>query len=386
MSTSTPGRAASYLPNVQIMRFVAALMVLLGHLMHETVDHRVPFMAPLLDKSGIEWGSGVDIFFVISGFVMYYLSHERFGQRGYPAEFLSRRLVRVVPLYWIFTSLMLLAVWLLPAVIRHAGAARSFVVSSYLFYPVARADGLVRPTLALGWTLEYEMFFYACFALALLGRRSVGVLGLVGGFLLLVIAGPALPREATPLVFWSNPVILEFLLGMLVAQLYLKGLRLSARLQWLLIAAAILLMLLATPLKWERLFWAGVPACLLVAGAVLGPCWKSRWLELGGDSSYSLYLSHPFTLNLLALLWTWGHLPPSGAAYVLSGMIACVLVGVAIHRLIEAPLLGQFRRPRAIPIRSGSEAFLHAPAGAGYMAPIARERVAGPHELETREG
>jgi peptidoglycan/LPS O-acetylase OafA/YrhL len=339
-----PASPAPYLPNLQVMRFVAAFMVLLGHLLHETADHRVPLMHALRDRSGIEWGSGVDLFFVISGFVMYYLSYEKFGRRKYPLEFLNRRLVRVVPLYWLFTTLMLLALWQLPGQIRHADVSWRAVLASYFFYPMTRPDGLVRPILGLGWTLEYEMFFYACFALALLARRRIGMFALGAVFLIGAACRPWIPSGATPLLFWCDPVILEFALGILVAHLYRRGVRLSRPVQWLFMATGVGLMILTTPLGWNRLFWAGLPALLLVAGAALGPTWRARWMELGGDSSYSLYLSHPFTLNLLALLWIWLRLPPSGVLYVLSGMLACVLVGALVYQLVEAPLLKQLRR------------------------------------------
>ena len=347
-----PGAGSgSYLPNLQVMRFVAASMVLFGHLLHETTDSRLPSMYWPTDLLGIEWGSGVDIFFVISGFVMFYLAYDRFGRNGFAAEFIRRRLVRVVPMYWLFTSLMLLALWLFPWQVHHAEATPLSIAASYLFFPTERSDGLVRPILGLGWTLEYEIFFYACFAVALLHRRRAGMMGLVTLFLLLVLLGAIFPEPPTALFFYSRPVILEFLAGMFIAYLYLAGFRVGRKTQWALMVAGFVLLWAMAPLRdLDRLVWAGIPACVLVCGAILGPAWRIRLFELAGDSSYSLYLSHPFTLNALALTWTRWQLPPSAAAYVAAGMVACVLTGFAIHRVIEMPSI-EFLRRIARPVR-----------------------------------
>ncbi len=345
---------SGYLPNLQALRFIAALMVLLGHLLHETRDGHLPSIQGLNDPLGIEFGSGVDIFFIISGFVMYYLSHEKFGRYGFSGEFIRRRLVRVVPLYWLFTSLMLLALWLFPAQVRHAEASPLSVLASYLFFPTQRSDGLVRPILGLGWTLDYEVFFYGCFAVALLYPKRAALTGLATLFLLLVALGTIFPGAPTAMAFWSRPVILEFLAGVVIAHVYLAGVRIGRTSQWALIVAGFLLLWALSPLDdMDRLFWAGIPGCFVVCGVILGPVWRVRMLELGGNSSYSLYLSHPFTLNALALTWARWNLPPSPEAYVAAGMVACVLMGYAIHRVIEVPsieFVQKFSRPGGLAV------------------------------------
>ncbi len=146
----------SYLPNIQILRFVAALMVLFAHLLRATVDQKIPQMQGVTDGSGIEWGTGVDVFFIVSGFIMYYLTSAHFGSKGYAGEFLKRRILRVVPLYWLFTVLMLLSMWQFNAMVHHTDAPLSTVVGSLLFYPVTRMDGRIKPILLLGWTLSMK--------------------------------------------------------------------------------------------------------------------------------------------------------------------------------------------------------------------------------------
>jgi len=180
---------------------------------------------------------------------MYYLSYDKFGRNGFSAEFMRRRLVRVVPLYWLFTSLMLLALWLFPAQVRHAEASPLSVLASYLFFPTQRSDGLVRPILGLGWTLEYELFFYGCFAVALLYPKRAALTGFATLFLLLVTLGAIFPHAPTAMVFWSRPVILEFLAGVVIAHVYLAGVRIGRIAQWALVASGFLLLWALGPLQ-----------------------------------------------------------------------------------------------------------------------------------------
>jgi exopolysaccharide production protein ExoZ len=335
----------SYLPNIQILRFIAALMVLFAHLLRATVDHKIPQMRSLSDASGIEWGTGVDVFFIVSGFIMYYLTSTHFGSGTYAGEFLKRRMLRVVPLYWLFTVLMLFSIWQFNAMVQHTDASPSTVVASLLFYPIARPDGHIKPILLLGWTLEYEMFFYACFALSLLYRRRLALIGLTAVFVTLAVLHRFIPVAATSLRFWSDPIILEFLLGILLAHLYLRNVRVSWSMQCALVVTAVALMsLLGHSHFLPNWIWGGFPAFVLVAALALGPEWSVRPLSMGGDASYSFYLSHPFALNALALAWTRASLPPDAWLFVATGLVFCLFVALGVYRFVELPLLSLLRR------------------------------------------
>ena len=336
----------SYLTNIQILRFAAAIMVLLIHLIHETKDQRIPHMQGIQDSNYVAWGAGVDLFFIVSGFIMYYLSSDSFGSLSYAKEFIKRRLVRVAPLYWIFTTLMLIAVWQLSQHVRHSDTPLTTIVASYLFFPVARDHGPVQPVLGLGWTLEYEMFFYVCYTIALCYRRAIGLSILVVGFALFALVGRFIPESFTPLVFWSNPIIIEFLMGIFLAHLYMKNVRMGLVAQIVCIVSGFALMwVMGTYLQsMDRWVWRGVPAFVIAAGMALGPEWKARALTLGGDASYSLYLSHPFTLNILALLWPKIHLPPNAWLYVWLSATVCLVAALGVYWLIEMPVLNFLRR------------------------------------------
>src|SRR3569623_1876042 len=178
--------ARPLLHNLQVARFVAAA----GVLVHHSSD--IFFYGGALDAPpllGIRWDCGVDIFFVISGFIMAYLTTGRFGEDGAPRSFLTRRLIRIAPPYWIFTTLIIATAIAFAGHVRHATLAPPQVASSYLFVPWPRGGG----------TLNYEAFFYCAFAAALFFRR--GLLWLALGFALLVALHPFVPRTAFMLHF-----------------------------------------------------------------------------------------------------------------------------------------------------------------------------------------
>ena len=324
------------LTNIQLLRFLAAAAVLVGH----AGDLFMPGNATL---RAIPWSGGVDVFFVISGFVMTYLTQGRFGQTGAPAAFLVRRAIRIVPPYWLFTTLMVASVLLFSEHVRNTRLDASVVSASYFFIPWPRADGQLNPLLSQGWTLNYEAFFYGLFAVALFFRR--GLLWLAGAFLLLAAAHPVVPSAWFALTFWTNPIILEFLGGIGLGTLFLRGLRLPLWGSMALAAGAVAVHLAANMLEpglIRRMAQVGLPAFLLCASLALAPEPKApgplrRALVAGGDSSYTLYLSHTFTLNAALILWREASLGMPVAAMALS-MILSIAAAAIIYRWIERPM------------------------------------------------
>ncbi len=152
------------LNGIQALRAYAALSVMVGHAVKEwsaTYGLADPFnVQPLL--------YGVDIFFVVSGYIMYRTSHHLFGSASGVTLFALKRLIRIVPLYWAFTTLMVGVLVVMGDQLRSTQFDLWNVVSSYFFIPSERPDGRIAPVLSLGWTLNYEMFFYAIFAAGLL--------------------------------------------------------------------------------------------------------------------------------------------------------------------------------------------------------------------------
>jgi peptidoglycan/LPS O-acetylase OafA/YrhL len=137
-------RAPANFLTIQALRAVAALLVVLLHAF-ETWGERVDPAAP-----GVNWdngAAGVDIFFIISGFVMVISSRRRVDQAGAWLIFLRHRVVRIVPLYWLLTTVKVLAVVALGGVVLRTGLDFNFVAGSYLFLPVTDSAGHFRPVL-----------------------------------------------------------------------------------------------------------------------------------------------------------------------------------------------------------------------------------------------
>lgn len=341
--TSSPARG-SYLVNVQILRFFAAFLVVFAHAHAEVLNVAARTGQTFGGIGMLDWGLGVDIFFVISGFIMYFMMHDRFGQPGAPMDFLRRRLVRIVPLYWIFTSLMLVSIIAAGSLINNNGLDIGHIIASYAFIPWARADGEMFPLLSLGWTLNYEMLFYAVFAVALCMRRTIGITVMLAAFAVLCALAVAVPDEIRLLKFWGNGIVGEFLLGIGLAAIYLKGFRLPGSVMAVMIVAGLVLAIWLYQISaYEhvtRLITGGIPAILITSAVVLGPSAPaSRWtkaLALGGDASYALYLSHPFALKVFGVVAAKLGLP---LLLIFGGGLVCaIVVSIGVHLGLEKPL------------------------------------------------
>ncbi len=352
---SDPDR--SVLHNAQILRFVAAFMVLFGHIQHEATEALFTRGRDLDPWAPVFLPGGVDIFFVLSGFIMLHLGHASYGKPAEAWRFLVRRVVRVAPMYWLFTTLMLLALLLFPAHVSHKSVDWSHVVASYVFLPWENAYGKFYPVLILGWTLNFEMFFYLLMTLSLLLPRRWGLMALVAVLGVLGLGGAhkvAWSGLLSPMNFWWNPIVLEFLMGAGVAMLRLRGFRLSGMQAAALTSVALLWMVFShqsgiTGANWlARPWWMGLPAAALVLSAVCLPesprlpTWK-RWLSRGGDWSFAIYLSHPFSLTVAAMVWHrmgW----TSVEGYIVVCMAAGILGGKWVHEWIEQPVTRWLRR------------------------------------------
>jgi peptidoglycan/LPS O-acetylase OafA/YrhL len=279
------------------------------------------------------FSAGVDLFFVISGAVMV-LSTRTLATRPNPARrFIARRLRRIVPLYWLLTAtkLALATTTLAP----HTAPTPWNIAASLLFIPSRDATGAIRPILPIGWTLNFEMLFYALFAAALARRASP--LSITPILAALALAGfwrtPAWPAPLS----LANGMVLEFAAGMALATWPLRPPL------WLAPLAAAALLTLPSCGPWRFLTW-GAPATLLIATAIahearLAPKIPRLLLTLG-DASFATYLIHPFIIAALS------HAGPPGT---LAAIPASLAAGLALHRYIDAPL--QRPRPQFLPAR-----------------------------------
>jgi peptidoglycan/LPS O-acetylase OafA/YrhL len=323
--------------SIQYLRGVAAIMIVIYHIRGplEHLGYRGRWAEGL--------ASGVDIFFVISGFVMWISTA---GRRMSPLEFYRRRILRIVPLYWVMTGVVLVILLLAPGVVRSGELVPSHIFASFLFLPAVHpVTGHIQPLLIPGWTLNEEMYFYAIFGVCLLlpamGRIPAAWVCLLTPVLLCrVIAAPDVALR-----FFGHGVVLDFGLGLALGAAIAGGMHLR-------FAAALTMFLAGAVLMgtfWNRLphvVMVGLPALAVVAGLVAveraGFLPEIPALKILGDASYSLYLTHTVLLSALdQLAVRVGLRLTSTLADIGFGVVLLLIslaVGVLAYRWIETPL------------------------------------------------
>jgi exopolysaccharide production protein ExoZ len=328
-------RDTTQIESVQILRAVAAMAVLIYH-----THYVIGIVLGVESYPALAFGAaGVDLFFVISGFVMVYVSEPLFGKPGATLKFWTRRVIRIVPLYWTMTTLLLIYLTARYGGVDYVGKTWQGVVASYLFLPYPEA-GDTTPLYAVGWTLNFEMFFYLVVGLAARLPRRACVMTVSIGLTLFWAFGKNLPLPLTVLQ-WSNPMLLEFVFGMLIALAYREGVPIPLWLCRLLVLAGCVAFALSCTFAAEprTLYW-GVPASMVVTGCVFAGNPKSSALWRAGvflgDCSYSLYLVHPIALSFPRQLGI-DFAKAQPFAYSLLIIAVATGVGIAVHLLYERP-------------------------------------------------
>jgi exopolysaccharide production protein ExoZ len=337
---------------IQILRFFAALAVVAFHVLgappkgFEVPDSALTFALSY-------GGRGVDLFFVISGFVIFYATH---SSKLTPAKFLRRRVERIVPLYFVVIFAVTMLAITLPATFGTPDwyTARH-ILKSLAF--IAFTDGDM-PVVYVGWSLEYEMYFYLATALLMALTRDVWR-DIVVMFSAVAIVGqiPGVAAALGNYAFFADPMILEFVLGVIVGSVFVNG-----RIGWpmpVAAACAIAVVLLSDPMN--RVIVSGIPAACLVAAAAwlsrkrIDPSWPERALARLGDASYSIYLAQVETVSLasVAVASLFPAIPPLLLLIVTSCIV--VTLGLALNILVERPLLKVCRqlggpRPTTAPL------------------------------------
>ena len=335
---------------LQGLRALAVCMVLFSHLLMIEKKYSPEAILPEISRVGV---AGVDLFFVISGFIMYMISSgEKVGWR-LALNFLYRRALRIYPVYWFYTSLVLAVYVLVPGLVN--SGQQSSIVYSYLLWPTEMPF-----LVGVGWTLVYELYFYFVFALLFYFLRPYFLSAvMVWGWIVFVLS--FLSEDWAPwLRYATSPMVFEFIFGVFLAYLVSQGrLKLSpTACLGLAIVALVAMTAFAgvslsvtgdTPNGWWRVAAFGMPSVLLVLAAYSADregYTLPRWLVLMGDSSYSTYLSHVLVLSVLGYAWVWvgGFLAISSVFMLPLMVVACVIYGWLSYRFIEKPLLEIGRR------------------------------------------
>jgi exopolysaccharide production protein ExoZ len=318
---------------IQYLRAAAALGVVVFH---------------AAERSGTHFAigaAGVDVFFVISGFIMWVVASERAPS---PAVFLRDRIERIAPLYWIATGVMVVGA--LAGLFPNLRLTAWYVLSS-LFFIASRSPstGDIWPVLVQGWTLNYEMFFYVLFAATLFlpARRRFSAMAAL--FLALVAAGWMFQPETPVLKTWTDPLLLEFLIGMAIGKAWLKGAIPAPGTGVALMAVSI------AGFAFVGVTYAGfTPFVLgpLAAALVLGVLTFEKHATMPrlplasylGDSSYSIYLWHTMAISVVA---------KAGSAFSAPGPVVCgvaivsgIAIGAVAHEALEKPIAAFLKNRR----------------------------------------
>ncbi|KPW57062.1 Exopolysaccharide production protein ExoZ [Pseudomonas caricapapayae] len=343
-------RGMERLYSLQGLRGVAVLGVVLFHMM--SVESKFSggdiLLPPLLDFFQL----GVDLFFVISGFVMVIVSRGRFQSAGEARRFLFNRVSRIYPTYWLYFFITL-AVYLVQPGMVNSGHGSSSLIMSFLLLP---NDKVLLVMVA--WSLLFELWFYVVFSgFLVFHERSLPLL--LGGWALIITVFNAVAdwQDYSPaLKIILHPYALEFILGAALA-LFFYG-RHSARVPTAAVLVSLgIALLLAVPLiGYYRLYDSQGLLRMLAVGGTFGMLVLTlallerrrqlvvpRFLVSVGDMSYTIYLSHLLVLGVIGRVWSlvgaWPESYLDNLFFALLMMTAAVCYGWVGYRCFEKPVL-----------------------------------------------
>ena len=341
-------RRGEKLIGIQLGRAVAAILVVLYH-----GGRMLPqYVGPIDVAKYFTFGNaGVDFFFALSGFIIFYVHQQDINSPARLGHYLFRRTTRVYPIYWAVT---LLAIGLLVAKRDWATLSPAHVIASLLLIPEARQW----PIVGVAWTLCHEMMFYAVFAIFIYSR----IMGICAVALWTAVVGFGLFVPHSGLLnFIESPYHIEFAFGALAAYLArAKPVRIAPALAGMGILAFLIVGLKFNHLLGENQFTGrllyGLSSTFIIYGLAV---WESGgklrypgWAAYLGAASYSIYLIHTFLLGwagrLAANIVAPGSAPD--LLYLICA-IAAVMGGCALYQFVERPLQAMTRRkPSSLPL------------------------------------
>ena len=342
--------------NIQALRGVAVLLVVLLHL--AIIERKYGGTKPILSDI-IEFGIfGVDLFFVISGFVIVTVTRGQFQDAKKALIFLYHRASRIYPAYWVYSLLVLGVLLFNPLWVNSSQGNQENIISSFLLLP---SETL--PLVMVGWTLIHEMYFYMIFFLILMviPERHMPLTLLFWG-VGVIILNFSLESPDPFATLACHPLTLEFIGGCFLAIIYFRISDSIMENRTLLILASVGLTASilgynsyqhftgqVDPQGWWRILIFGVPALLIVFCFIKmernGYIAHSSLIIIG-DASYSIYLSHVLTLSAAGRVWGIfsNNAPYDNVVMVPMLFMLVIVVGIASYLFIEKPLLAFSRR------------------------------------------
>jgi peptidoglycan/LPS O-acetylase OafA/YrhL len=328
--------------SIQYLRGIAALLVVLSHIAWKNIQ---------AGGSTMHWWHeagtfGVDIFFIISGYIMVYITQNMHQKPHNIRIFLKKRFIRIIPLYWFYTLIALAIFMLMPERVNSAGGGTD-ILKSFFLLPLASSENYL---VGVGWTLHYEFIFYIFFSIGLLFSRTLGNIIVVSTILFLVLYSIFGSMEGMGYIFYSffNDIFIEFALGIFLYFLLLK----IKRVHWLFSISSLAIGIFlfyylhaGGTLTGVHHIDTGSSAFLICFGVIsLEYLWKKREFKLLtklGDASYSIYLLHPFILVAVVIVSNKlaNIIPLSESVLILIMLIVSLGGGYISHIFIEKNLI-----------------------------------------------
>jgi exopolysaccharide production protein ExoZ len=352
---STKANAMNTLSSLQVLRGFAASIVVFHHAARAfsanwPVDAVPPSFRIFSSDRIVGAGAiGVDLFFLISGFIMVFVSPPYVNREKPVRDFIVRRAIRVYPMYAIATAVVIAIAFI--RFYRHSSIdtlppiSLTRIIGAFAFVPTFDENGNVQPVLGVGWTLFYEMFFYVCFAtvVAVFRRRIVGPLAII--FCSANAIAWTFGGHDAISKFFGNTIVFEFLFGCAVGSMFQRQ-AISAAYAWPLLFIGLGVMVagsaFAFPESTRFIFW-GIPSMILLLSCLkleLTHIKYPRILLLLGDASYSVYLFHVIIIyesrDIARKIIDFSKLP--GDIVVPAFAILAIVSGTIVYRLVEAPL------------------------------------------------
>ena len=342
------GAASRPMLGIQYLRAVGAVLIVIYHMTIQIPLYTGYFNSSLLGR--LHLANGVDLFFVVSGLIMMLSS-----RRASPGDFMVRRMIRIIPMYWMLTGLLAVSLYWHPELFRRTSLSWEYFLKSLAFIPYANPgqDGKLFPLLVPGWSLNFEMLFYGLFACTLFLPYRLRLPAMGAAFASLLAISSFVHSPA--LHFFAHLRLLEFWCGMLIAVVFLDlKLRLQPTLAAVIAALGFVWLLVGFPqapaagADMEFLVNSALPAATVVF-AVVSLDLRDRiatlpLFELLGDASYSIYLTHIFALGIARIVWVKAGLaaaapPLSAAGFALFACAFAVAAAVFVYRHLELPIL-----------------------------------------------
>lgn len=335
--------------NIQALRGFAVLCVVFVHL--ATIETKYGGIQTILPHF-LEFGMiGVDLFFVISGFIMLVTTRGKFQNISSASRFLYHRFFRIYPTYWVYTTIVLVIYIIHPSIVNSTQGNQVDILASYLLYP-----SYVLPLVMVGWTLIHEVYFYILFALILFFvSEKYLLLAVTLWGILITLLNLNIDSQNPLFNLVTHPLTLEFIAGVFIGRFYftfqnnfslgfvLLVLLLGIGATYYLYDIQTLTFDMIIQNGWLRILFLGLPSVTFVVfmlyleqkSIVMPP-----FLILLGDTSYSIYLSHILTLNAIGHIWQKVNHDSIYDNLIALPMIliATIIVGFLSYTWIEKPL------------------------------------------------